>query len=88
MRLLHEKMKNFVADKIWMDVCMMKQFRVFGRMAQYAVTTPTQNGCYGLTVGPMGVDRRHFNYDSGPIYQTPNLRAPPFPLNTPVYPAV
>uniref|UniRef100_A0A803MB63 Uncharacterized protein n=2 Tax=Chenopodium quinoa TaxID=63459 RepID=A0A803MB63_CHEQI len=67
-----------------------QQLGVYGGVAQYAVTapSPTPNGCYGLTVGPIGVDHAHFNCHSGSTYyQTPPmLGPPPYPLNSPVQP--
>lgn len=54
------------------------------RLAQYALTAPPPNGCYGLTVGPT-VDRGLCNYRTGPIYSNPEpaLR---YPMHKPVNP--
>ncbi|CAO2839257.1 unnamed protein product [Amaranthus hypochondriacus] len=58
---------------------------VSGDVTQFgAVTIPSPNACYGLTPGPIRVDRRLLNSISGPVHQSPAIPGLPFPMHEPV----
>ncbi|KMT06652.1 hypothetical protein BVRB_7g158170 [Beta vulgaris subsp. vulgaris] len=63
-----------------------QRLEMYGAMTQlqYAVTTPTPNGCYGLSVGPKSVDHGLFNYDSGPVHSIPDIPVRHFSMHKPV----